>query len=179
MEAQRQITANRLRGTTPAASRPAFGFALDVSTRADVRRDIDRAGGACKEELEGAALRCEVAAAAGRPSVRDAFFRFSPDGVLVAVDVVREPASPEAAASLVEQLTSKLSREAGPVTTSRGEATASALGSGHLAQAVREYRFTDYAADVTATNFGEGGKSPDVVVREQYRSLHLATTASR
>ena len=48
----------------------------------------------------------------------------------------------------------------------QGTADPAHLG-GYLDRAATEFRFADYAADVSATNLGERG----IVVREQYRSI--------
>lgn len=53
-----------------------------------------------------------------------------------------------------------------PPSAVQGTADPAHLG-GYLDRAATEFRFADYAADVSATNLGERG----IVVREQYRSI--------
>ncbi len=154
-----------------AAARPAFGFVLDQSTRADVKSWSARAGSTCTDELGGAALRCEptdkTRSAENGVGVSDAFFRFEPSGVLVGIDLMREGTDGEKAAAVLTTLTERISLAAGPPSTVQGTASSAHLAGGYLNRAATEFRFADYAADVSATNMGERG----VVVREQYRSI--------
>jgi len=170
LEEFRAKSAASLRGNTRATARPAFGFVLDQSTKADVTSWGSSVGATCREETGGAALRCE---SAGRPisaenevPIRDAFFRFDPRGVLVGVDLMRDGTDGEKAAVVLTTITERISRAAGPPTTVQGTASPAHLG-GYMNRAASEFRFIDYAADVSATNFGDDG----VVVREQYRSI--------
>jgi hypothetical protein len=143
---------------------------LDQSTRADVTAWGARVGATCKEELGGAAMRCESAdrslASEGDVPVRDAFFRFGPSGVLVGVDLMRDGTDGAKAAAALRAITERVSRAAGPPSTVQGTASPAHLA-GYLDRAATEFRFADYAADVSATNLGEQG----IVVREQYRSI--------
>jgi len=156
---------------TPARARPAFGFVLDQSTRADVTAWATRASATCTEEIGGAALRCEPAnktsTAENGVAVSDAFFRFDPRGVLVGIDLMREGTDGEKAATVLTTLSDRISGAAGPPSTVQGTASSAHLAGGYLNRAATEFRFADYAADVSATNLGERG----VVVREQYRSI--------
>jgi hypothetical protein len=148
-----------LRGTARAPQRPALEFALMKATAADVRAWAAASGLACSEELAGTALRCAAPVAR---AARDLYFRFDPAGVLVALDVMHEGVSPEEAAREFERLRAELAREVGAPTVSRDT-----LDAEPLSQRAVQYRFRDYAADVSATNFGAQG----VVIREQYRAL--------
>lgn len=163
LEDFRVKSAAPLKASARAQTRPAFGFALDTSTKADVLAWGARVGAPCTEEIGGAALRCEPAN--GEP-VRDAFFRFDPRGVLVGVDLMRDGMDSAKAASTLSEIAERIAREAGPPSTVQGTASPAKLG-GYLDRASTEFRFADYAADVSATNLGEQG----VVVREQYRSI--------
>ncbi|MBX3190126.1 MAG: hypothetical protein KF819_24075 [Labilithrix sp.] len=162
-----------LKGSRKAAARPAYGFELDRSTRADVDAWAKSGGHACTEELQGAALRCE-GIGRGSGTVKDAYFRFDTTksagtggGILVGIDLMHEGASPDQAAALFDSLSGAITREAGPPSAVQGQASAAHLGEGYLSRAASEYRFLDYAADVSATNYGEQG----IVVRQQYRSV--------
>lgn len=171
LEEFRTKSAAPLKANARAQARPAFGFELDKSTKGDLTAWAIRASATCKEEIGGAAMRCEgagggIVAEAGGIPIRDAFFRFDPRGVLVGVDLMRDGTDGEKAASLLTAVTARIAREAGPPTTVQGTASSAHL-SGYLDRAATEFRFADYAADVSATNLGEQG----VVVREQYRSL--------
>ncbi|CAN5875216.1 hypothetical protein BH11MYX4_BH11MYX4_27770 [soil metagenome] len=157
-------------GATRATARPAFGFVLDQSTRAEVTAWAVRASATCSEEIGGAALRCELAeknvTEESGVAVRDAFFRFDPRGVVVGIDLMRDGTDGGRAAVVLATISERIAREAGPPTTTRGTADSTHLA-GYLDRAATEFRFADYAADVSATNLGERG----VVIREQYRSI--------
>jgi hypothetical protein len=172
LEGLRAKTAANLRGSASAAARPAFGFALDVTGKDDVLAWGRKAGASCAEEMRGAAIRCLAAAPSDREAVgekiSDAFFRFDPKGRLVAVDVMREGTAPGTAAALFEELRTRTARETGAPGKVVGTASEGGL-SASLSRVSAEYRFTDYAAEISATNMGEQG----VVVREVYRSLRV------
>jgi len=165
LETARMKSIASLRGarTTVAPARPAFGFRLDESSKDDVRAWGTSVGATCSDDVGGAAIRCEDGKGEGLP-IKDAFFRFSPAGRLVALDVMRAAASPHDALVLEKKLASELGRSLGEPSDAR-EASESDLET-PLARASAEYRFADYAADLSATRMGGG-----VVVREQYRSL--------
>lgn len=165
LETARLKSIASLRGarTSQAPARPAFGFRLDESSKDEVRAWGKSAGATCSDDVGGAAIRCEDAKADGLP-IKDAFFRFDPAGHLVGLDVMREAASPHDALALEKKLATELGRSLGEPATAR-DATEGDLET-PLARASAEYRFADYAADLSATRMGGG-----VVVREQYRSL--------
>ncbi|HEY8076730.1 MAG TPA: hypothetical protein VIF62_21540 [Labilithrix sp.] len=165
LEALRTKTAANLRGATSAPARPALGFVLDASKKPDVLAWGARAGATCEAALGDAALRCEHAKVDDGPLAADAFFRFAPDGRLVAVDVMREPQPADDASAAFERLVADRSHELGNATR-HGDASGASLASA-FARADATYRFTDYSAEVSVTNLGERG----IVVREQYRSL--------
>jgi hypothetical protein len=160
LEAFRVKNATSLKGTSRALARPAFGFTLDTSTKADVVAWGQRTHAECTDELGGAALRCEAAG-----DVEDAYFRFDPRGVLVGVDLIHPATDGANALRIVDDIASRLSKEAGAPTAVRGTRTPEFLDA-QFRQAALEFHFVDYAADVTATNLGAG-----IVVREQYRSV--------
>jgi hypothetical protein len=167
LEELRQRSAASLRGASLSPARPALGFALETATKEDVRAWGTRAGATCSDDLAGAAIRCENAAMEDGARAADAFFRFDPRGRLVAVDVMREPLTADAASALFEKLVAARGRELGAPSARHGSASPETLASGRLMRADAEFHFADYAADVSVTNFGEDG----IVVREQYRSL--------
>jgi hypothetical protein len=162
LEAFRVKNAPALKGTTRALAHPAFGFQLDRSTKAEVVAWGEKVHAECTEELGGAALRCERADGV---EIEDAYFRFDPRGVLVGVDLIHPATDGATALRIVDELAAKLEQEAGAPTAIRGTRTPEFLD-GQYRQAALEFHFTDYAADLTATNLGAG-----VVVREQYRSV--------
>jgi hypothetical protein len=162
LESKRVEAARKIQGAAAAAARPAFGFALDVDTRTEARAWAAAQGATCNDKLAGAALEC---ARAGDDAL-DVFFQFDPKGRLVALDVMREHVAPDRAAALVRDEIARLTREAGAPTKAHGETTGAYLA-GELHQASAEFRFSDYAADVSATHTLDEG----VMVRMQYRSI--------
>ncbi len=167
LEDHRREVASKMRTPTRASGRPAFGFELDRTSKEGVLAWAKTEQRDCKEELGGAALRCEPSGATTAGAVRDAFFRFDPKGRLVALDLMHDGVAPDAAASLLTKLASDVKSAAGEPSSTHGTASADHLSAGYLSRAAFEFRFADYAADVSATNFGAQG----VIVREQYRSL--------
>jgi hypothetical protein len=165
LEGLRVKTAANLRGTMRAAARPAFGFRLDETSREEILAWGQSVGASCEREQNDTAIRCEGARVEGG-GVSDAFFRFDLRGRLVAVDVMRDGLDAAAAAELFQKLARKTTKEAGTPTAQRGESTAAALDG--YQRVAAEYRFSDYAADLSATNMGAQG----IIVREQYRSLN-------
>ena len=159
-----------LRGAAPSAAQPAaYGFQIARSTRADVVAWGAKEHAQCADELGGAAMRCVFDdAKPGEPS--DVFYRFDPRGTIVGVDVMHEGTTVAEAASRVDTLADVVAKAAGPATTMRGLPARTHLNADYLSQSVAEFRFTDYAADISATNHGARG----VVVREQYRAVGSA-----
>jgi hypothetical protein len=163
-----------MRGETRAGARPALIFALDRSTRDDVAAWAGAHHVRCNDELARTAMRCvdvdprSVGGTAGS-SIDDLFFRFDPRGVLVAVDAMHAGASPDDALRQVADVEARLARDLGTAAsgTVHGERSATYVGGAAMSQVSIEYRFRDYAADVSATNFGSRG----IIVREQYRAI--------
>jgi len=157
-------------GSVPATSRPALGFVLEATTLDDARTWADASGGRCETDAGAAALRCRdvpapaVGGAAGDPPVDDLLLSFGPDGRLVAVDAMRRGLRPDAASEAMATLAAKLERDAGPPAVAPA---APALGAGKLGQASVRFRFSNYAADLSATSLPWSG----VMLREQYSSI--------
>ncbi len=165
LENERLAAIPALRGEGSASARPAMGFQLARATRNEVRAWARNTNAACEERFEAAEMHC-----AGVPptsSPRDVVFRFEPAGVLVAVDVMRRANTPEDAAHAIAETSSELAHEVGPPKATTGEATAAFLGAEPYRRATIQFRFRDYAADVSATNLAGRG----IIVREQYRAI--------
>ena len=174
VEAARVASLAPLRGSARAASRPALKFRLMASTKGDALAWAKTSGISCGEELAGAALRCRdvPASAAGAfaapaGEISDLMFRFDPAGTMVSLDAMYAGTSGEAAADSLDAIAGELTREVGPPAAPLGDHSAAYLTSAPYAQSGAQFRFVDYAADVTATNFGDKG----IVVREQYRAI--------
>jgi hypothetical protein len=167
-----------LRGEGIAPARSALGFTLGATTRGEVSDWAARQGVACAPEQGANALRCtgvpaagpEEAGAPGEDGTGNLYALFDPSGRLVALDVMRESSPVETVARRFDVVRRRLASSLGPPSASWGEATAAYLGARPLRQAAAQFRFADFAADVTATNLAGRG----VVLREQYRSIPAA-----
>ena len=164
-----------VRGAERALARPALGFALDATTRPDVERWASEKGVRCEPAKRDAALRCVAVPVAALPASAtntpghdlDALlFVFDGYGRLVGLDASRDRLSAEEAAQLVEARAGAIAEEAGPPTLQRGVADGDYLAGGALRRIESEFRFSDYRAEVSATNLGR-----KVVVFEKYQSI--------
>lgn len=175
VEAFRKKSLASLRSASgKAPSRPALGFVLGTSARSEVVAWAKSTGLACSEELGGAALRCEGRAARGDgAAVSDAYFRFAPEGTLVAADLVHEGTSPAAGLRSARRIASEVGTKLGATPRVVGEDSEGALAAGRSSRVGFELRFEDYAVDVSATNLAapDVEKDHEIVVREQYRLL--------
>ena len=171
VERGRLAAARQIRGSVRAASRPALGFRLDQSTRADVDAWASRFGVTCRERREGTLLLCTsvpAAALAREGAVTDEVtFGFAPSGLrLVNLTAVRYRLGPSDAVAWVGGLLSTRRASVGAPTRQAGPLDAQALGAGPYATSASFYEFSDYVADITATNIPTDG----VLVREHYMS---------
>ena len=164
-------SARALRGTQRAPARPAFGFALDLSTRRDVDRWIAQHDISCRERREHTLLLCTnvPAAALGREGalLDEVTFAFAPGAMsLVNLTAVRYRLPPAAAVRHAGEITDGLRVALGAPSETVGAMDPTTLGATAYATAMVSYAFADFIADVTATNIpGEG-----VLVREHYMS---------
>lgn len=164
----------RASATTVAPSRPALGFVLDKTTRADVDAWAARHGVSCENIGGNANLRrcLDVpAVAVGEPAsfgpLEDVSFELRGTGELVSVETLRRHLTPSAAAVLSVELERTVASAVGAPTTTAGQAAEAHLAHGFLSSYVAEHTFADYRATVTATNLADTG----VMVREQYLSV--------
>lgn len=171
-EAGRQRFAQTHRGAAQASARPALGFALEATTRADVLSWASAHGVRCSEPRFGADLDCEQVPASALPAGMGAvgpktlWLNFGGDGKLIAVMAVRSAPGAAQIAAAYQALVATLSREAGRPLSAQ-QASAAELSAGLLRQSSAEYRFRDYYAVARATNMGAGG----FVITEEYRAL--------
>lgn len=164
----------RASATTIAPARPALGFELDKTTRADLDAWASKNGLSCENIGGNANLRrCSdvPASAIGEPdrlgTLEEVSFELRSSGELVDVETLRRQLTPEQAAVVAAQLERTAASELGAPTQSGGEADSAHLGHGFLASYVAEHTYSDYRATVSATNMGKSG----VMVREQYLSV--------
>jgi hypothetical protein len=160
VEGRRVSWAARKAGAEQAPARPALGFELGHSRRAEVERELEQRGARCEAVRKDTALSCHDLESGNDD---DALLQFDAAGRLVAVDVFRRTTSGERALALLGRAEADLTPKLGAATEARGERNAAYLEGQRFRQVVIEYRYSDYTARVAATNFGK-----DLRVREQY-----------
>lgn len=142
----------------PATPRPALGFTLDVTTRAQVAawasahaiECVERRGALACADVPGGALGDRENALAATSM----WFRFSGDR-LAAVQTVRRSARADDVVAAFGAAESSMTKRVGDPAARTGIADAS-LSAGALRQAMVEYRAPAYRAVVRATNMGDG-----------------------
>lgn len=151
-----------------AAARPALGFDLDATTRADLDAWAAAHSVACADTPRHPnTVTCVSVPAAALASSLDAttaWFEFSGQGTLVGVKTTRRAATADPVVDEYRASEDLVTRTAGAPTVARDEPLAS-LTRGAFQQAVAEYKFRDYRAVLRATNMGDG-----YLLTEQYAS---------
>lgn len=171
VESYRLEQAVRMRGEFVEKSRPALGFDLGVTTRDQVLAQLGGAA-SCDWSRERTVLRCVdqgVRIAAGVP-IADLFIQFNLDGVLVAVDAMHEEVGAVRALARLDERQTQLDAAVGPLTARTGVSDSAQLAGSNLRRSAIEYRYRNYLARISATNFGDRG----VRVREQYQWISPA-----
>ncbi len=165
----------RASASEAAPARPALGFALDQTRRADIDAWAAKYGVSCAAIGGNENLRkCTKvpAEAVGQPSsmgtLEEITFELSSSDALVNVQTMRRGLSPETAAATSAALEARMASTVGAPATVGGEPTAAHLGKSVLSTYVAVHQFTDYRATVTATNLASTG----VMVREEYISAN-------
>jgi hypothetical protein len=175
-EAGRRRFAARHAGVVPALQRPALGFALHQTTRADVLAWAATHSLNCTTAKPGARpadIECRDVPGATLPdpssgvALSSLWLTFGAGDKLVAVVDVRHDADAESITDTFHATEHALTSEAGPIANAEGDATPSALASGLLSNASVEYRFSDYYAIARAANLGASG----YVLTEEFRAL--------
>jgi hypothetical protein len=148
-----------LRGDSPARERPALGFALDVTTVADLERWARSHDVACQTRHGGTQVECgEVAGplVPGDLALTSVMFAMNSHGTLASIKTTRRSREVAPVASAFSAVTHQLTSRAGVPMAEDGSAAPDVLASATLRQASVEYRFTNYRAVVRATNLGDG-----------------------
>ncbi|WP_434391223.1 hypothetical protein [Melittangium boletus] len=179
-EAARRGFAAAHRGAEPARVRPALGFLLEGTTRAQVLAWADEHGVRCTTPRTGADLDCEQVPATLLPlpgrqvAVGNLWLHFGAGDTLVSVIALSR--SSEAAALLASYVAvnEALTQQAGPPTRRDAQQDADWLSGGLLRQTSTEYRFQDFYALARATNMGDG-----FLLTEEYRALPPPTLPPR
>lgn len=155
-ETLRQKTLAPERSLAPASARPALGFDLERTTRAEVIAWATKNGLTCKADRHGAGLTC--------PDVRASMLPEHGDRELVGQLMLGFTSAQKLVS--VHYMTRDTRRPTILARSEHASLTLSALGprqeSGDptlakpLSQLRREVRFRDYLASVSATNMGRG-----------------------
>jgi hypothetical protein len=163
----------RERGADMAPARPAFGFALDTTTRSEVLAWAEQARVACQRD-RGAIVRCNAvpASAVGAPDVQGPItslsFGFNAQDKLVDVSSMRMHMTPAAGLASVTDITGNLSKQLGEPHKHLGAFDLEHLSQKSVAGLSNiAYRFHDYAVDIVAMSFDSDG----LVLREHYASI--------
>ena len=172
VERARRDSARATRGSEPSPAQPALGFVLDEMTMADAQAWAEREQVSCEEQRGSTILMCShVRAAAlggsGGETTDELVLAFSPKTKrLVNIATTEYGLDGTAAASRMARIVSNLEEKLGKPTREAGERSASYLAEAPMRTALVRYRFSDYQADVTATNLPGKG----LMLREHYMS---------
>ncbi|MES1174433.1 MAG: hypothetical protein ABUL62_08890 [Myxococcales bacterium] len=164
--------ASKHRGDRAATSRPALGFTLDHTTRAEIVAHFAARGISCTQGKGLSDLTCNGVPSSALPGTptpapaRNLWLTFGTRQQLLSVIAVSRAPEPEAISAAFVALRSEVDRAAGAVTETHGNPDPHALAEGALHQASAEFRFRDYYAVQRATNL-----TKDFVLTEEYRSL--------
>jgi hypothetical protein len=171
-EAARRQFATSHAGADRAQTRPAFGFELDKTTRADITSWAEAHDIKCVVPKAGSDLDCSDVPAGALPDretgigLHSLWLTFGLEDTLTSAVGVRRDTSVELISSTFKRVTNDVSREAGPAAKLQGDPAM--LSSGALYQASAEYRFRNYFVVARATNMG---RVQGFVMTEEYRSL--------
>ncbi len=171
-ERARLESARATQGTTASPARPALGFVLDKMTLADVEAWADRNHVDCDEQRSGTLLDCKdvpESALSGRigSPINELELAFSPRTKrLVNIATTQYDLSSSSAAEQMTAVVAGLEDQLGKPTHETGRPSSAYLAAAPMRIALVRYRFTNYQADVSATNFPGHG----MVLREHYMS---------
>jgi hypothetical protein len=160
------------RGTEASPAQPALGFVLDRMTSKDIFSWAERNHVDCSEQRGGSLVECKdvpesVLGARGGGSIDELQLAFSPTSKrLVNIATAQYGLNANDAVAQMGTVVTGLREQLGKPTRELGERTASYLDSAPYRTALVRYRFSDYQADVTATNLPGKG----TMLREHYMS---------
>jgi len=174
VERARLKAARATQGKDASPAQPALGFVLDRMTAKDVEAWAEREHVSCEDLRSGTIVSCKdvpESALGGRSggSVNELVLAFSPTSKrLVNISTSQFGLDGERAAAQMSAVVAGLEQKLGKPTREVGERSGAYLDSAPLRTALVRYRFSDYQADVTATNLPGKG----MVVREHYMSAN-------
>ncbi|MET0795063.1 MAG: hypothetical protein ABW061_26330 [Polyangiaceae bacterium] len=171
-ERARLESARATRGSEASPAQPALGFVLDKMTAKDALAWAERNHVDCSEQRAGSLLNCKdvpesALGGRGARTLDELQLVFSPTTQrLVNIATTQYGLAARDAASQMSTVTANLEQELGKPTREAGQRTGSYLDAAPYRTALVRYRFSDYQADVTATNIPGKG----TMLREHYMS---------
>lgn len=172
--AYEKVQATKLRrelGEQPAHSRPALGFTLGQTQRAEVERWAKAKGANCSAGFVASVLECQDVKALGpqerqlpRAQVR---LQFDASERLISVDLFCDQGDAPALVGAFIATGQALDEQVGPATSSVGTPSVAAATSSPFRTLLRQYNYRDYVARLTLLNLGKRG----LRLREQYSFL--------
>lgn len=169
-----QQQASQLRGTQPAAAKPALAFSLEKTTKADVQEWGRTNQLACRDSRFMSDFECsDVQAqllsheAAAGPLAKVVKFTFDSQDRLVGVTAIRYDRDPGTLAAFYKGTVTTLAEKAGSASKQHGEATAENLLEGRYNRLNSTFAFTNYHAKASVSQVREG----EFMFVEEYRSL--------
>ena len=172
VERTRLESARATQGTEASPAQPALGFVLDKMTLEDVQAWAERKHVSCDSIRSDTVLTCKdvpASALSGRTgtAIDELDLAFSPRTKrLVNIATTQSDLTGDSAAAQMKAVVLGLEDQLGKPTREVGKRSSAYLASGPMRTALVRYRFTDYQADVSATNFPGHG----MVLREHYMS---------
>jgi hypothetical protein len=163
LDAAWQRSAIRVRGKVAAKAQPALGFTLLQTTREAALSWAQDHGVKCTGKRETLGLECEVKDFSQLPASRflaapgTLFLRFDAQDRLRSVSASQQAPAAAAAVAILQRLVNDVHTQAGPATVQQGTVDTAYLQNNALAQVLREFRFSDYNAQLSATNMGALG----------------------
>lgn len=152
-------------GQSPAASHPALGFTLGVTSRGDVERWIGQRRLECESGAVASVVECKQVALPGAPLISKLTLQFDGQSKLVSLDLFRSGEDAEALLSRFRTLSQELSEQVGPATTRVGEPSLGFMRSAPLQTVMQRHSYRGYVATVMLLNLGKRG----LRLREQYQ----------
>ena len=156
-------------GEALATQRPALGFALGTTSRAEVEAWASQHGVRCetKRATRFACSAVPSAATTAGLQLAEVLFLFDAGDRLMAIDASTEALSAAEAVAATTRAADAVAAATGGAPRAQGEATADYLQGGTLRQLKRELRFANYRAVISATNLGPRG----IRVRGHYTAI--------
>lgn len=173
--AARQQFAAAHRGDARAPSRPALGFTLDQTSRAEVLAWAVAKGVSCTQPKRGHDIECENVPAEALPlsgpkfamvPLRSLWLDFGGRDELVSIIALRRHGRLDDIVEAFGMFRSTLDENAGQATEVQAADAKAELQAGLLRQSMAEYKFTNYHARARVTHMPD-----DFVLTEEYRSL--------